>query len=641
MTETTHRTKIDVRVQAREVKELDQDLQKAFDPRKLAGLERAMASLARVIRQQTTQLRLFNAELRQIDQGTERVKKLGVALRGTTAAGAAAGAAATAAAAPGAAGAAPAAPWAAGVPGQAPGGGQQSFRQRHPWYARADTAGRMAAGVATSPLAGMERAAAAIPLGLGAFAAAGMAASFANYGQYMQYERTRMSALPFLGARMPAMGLTEAAGHADRAATAAMWAELGAPLTPAEQAQQAREAQTRASPRLAMATARGRGTAPQGQPGHKATAAQMVHQRVLDAEAQARARAMAQARADYEIRTTGLEAVGQRYGLGPSAALEQAAAAGRAAYGPVGPQGFETLLAARTMTGVDIAQGADIMGHFSRGYGARGPSASDAESFAKTLGDAVAAGMEGTQITQYLSQMSGLLDTAFGQGAVISTQGIGNTMLGLQQMGVAPVQAARLATGFTGAMMQTGQTGPRDAATFALMRAAGYTGRGGAEEYAESLFRLQDPQNQGAVMQNFVSQLRAPGQGPAMQALIMQAGFRGVGVGLGQRDARTLAAGGFTPGVGGQGDLATFLDRGRMAATAFGHLQRGAALEAEQVSVGRDIASTVQNALGAINNIAELFSGSLGPTMQDFTSGVEDATATLRSLASHGQVGGP
>lgn len=643
MAETTHQTRLDIKINARDVNKLETDIKRTFDGKAIQQLTRAMLLLGRAIKDQTRDLKEFAATLREVGKGAQSVEKVSQSVQRL-------GQTSRAAAGTGGAG---------GV-----GGGQQGWWSRFAGLpsGRTDTArmargmGDRAASFAGAPDAGgLANAMTAIPV-LGAFGATAMLSSFMNYSSYMQYEHARMGALPFLGAKMPGMTLGQAAGAGRRSAMQAAMARIGtgglgentgeeragAPPsityitpdnpygvtieeTPVERFE--RESRERAATASGRPM-RGRGIGETEIITHPVDFRNRAQRE--DAAKQEQDAAIRAARAAYEVSVGGFTAAGLRFGLGPADALQQAAAASQAAYGNVGPRGFEALLAARQTTGVDLGLGATVLGHFGRGHGAVSPGAgSDADAFAQVLGDAVATGLEGSQIGQHLQQMAGLMERGYETGSTLSTLGLSQTMLGLSGAGIAPVQAGRIASGFTGAMMSQGMSGPQGAAGWALMRAAGYTGRGGPGEYARTMFALQNPSEQAGVLGKYIEQLRMSGMNPDDQALVMQRAFQQIGVTLGADQVRALASGGFKPGASGGLGADTLIGKGQLAMTAFGAITGEAGLEAQRVGIGGKIAPAMQDMLRSVNNIADAFSSKLGPAIEGMAAGIERFTAWI------------
>lgn len=330
---------------------------------------------------------------------------------------------------------------------------------------------------------------------------------------------------------------------------------------------------------------------------------------------------------------------GRAYGAAPADAIAQASALSQAAAHPVSADTFESALAARQLFGVSMgASGGVVRGVMRAGVSADDRDAS--EQLAKLIGSAVARGLQGSDIEEYLRATSQALEEQVAAGRVVS----------IGQLVDMEERVARTTGSWRGAeaVRQFGAGGAEamfagqgDAASLALMRSlrdpetgAAWTGRGGSEEYARFRLLGQDAGVVAEGMPRYLAQFDAQGAGPNMRALLVQNAMRAMGAKVGPGEALRLSGGIEAEGFGDvwEGGAAGMHAPGRAMAAALGSSVIGeAGIEADRAGMGARMSSTVQAFERTTNNMAGAFENSLGPAVEKVSEELDRLTHRLRA----------
>ena len=629
---------MEVRVQGREVNQLDKDLRKAFDPRQVDKLTKAIDKLTAMLGKQAKQVRglataqkeagrtglsawtgseraarRYTKQLQEVGREAKKVESLAhrAARHGVNTFG--------------------------GGLGMATGGTARMSM---------GTSGGVKGGLGGVPsLQGMGNAMTAIPVA-GALMAGGLFAASQTYGSYLNYSKTRQSTTPFLtgGGGIGAMiGVEGRAGTARARAEALASAGANTPSEDAEikrlrhrrdRVAGMREAAQRVmyddDPRMQQYNA--------GLESDASISARARVGRIKSAGAAAYSRTYAAAGSAFASRAelAAIETAGAQFGVGPTAALGEASSISQAAKGSTGAGGYKLLKSMQALYGTSLQQGATVLGNFGRGYGGRADAGvADQQALAAVMarGGKGGLGLNASQMGDYLGIFQGLGARGTATGSTVNMMGLGRDMQRLGNTGFAPNQAARVGGEFYGGVMSMGQSGPQGAAGWAMMRAAGYTGGGGSGEYARAMGRMQNPDE--GMLRKYVDQLIMPGMDADTQALVIQRGLGQVGTQVGFEQAKMLGRSGLGAQVGGTGVTAAMMsEAGVFAAGAAGAgpSRVEAGIEAKRIAAGGGIAGTVQAFSESMVNMAITFNKTLGPAITDFANGVEGATARLMKV---------
>ena len=645
MGETRSRTTLDIRVNARQVNELERQLQRVFSPRALMDFDRSLRGLTRSImdlnrtaasgqasdrrwKDMADDLRRAREEAAQLTKELRELQARQREMGGGGAGGAAAGA--------------------AGAAGGGRGGGGFAGPR--------DGAG-IRAGGAQLPMPGigaMATAMSALPW-MGLLFAGSLMAAAGTYQSHLGYQQASMGAAPHLGrARAPfSFPGDVAAATADNESKAR--GEYGPLILEGQQELQLAkmgmyrprkekygERELDRSMRVIEwisertgieAPEDARPITPQGRLDQANDRLDRLYSLQKGEIGKARSRAVRASMRNW-FEPEDYTSVGARFGVKPQQALQEASQMSRAGVRPFSAQEYEFGLSARSLFGLDLGTTGSLMGQMEY---AGTSSAQSGNRVAQMIGSAVARGLESSEIATYLQRTNQFLQQQVNQGRQVDMSNIVRMEERLTASGIAGWRSGGIAQQFAGAGADIGYQGPQSAIEYRLMESMGFTGQGGFEEYARFRLAMQDPGKVAGAMPSFVGHInkRTKGMGRSGRALILQQYFAKLRTTLGPKEAAALSqgmsAGGLDMSGMGMGDI---IAPGQIAAQGLGSsLIAEAGLERERVGIGADIAPTMQNLAGTVNNLASSFTNIAGPVLGKFTEALETATQKIEDYS--------
>lgn len=264
----------------------------------------------------------------------------------------------------------------------------------------------------------------------------------------------------------------------------------------------------------------------------------LIRQRTKERVAAIRARAAAQ--------PTGLPGAGAgvQFGLGPQEMMQlftQMMQARGGTFDDVRRSEFVEAMGAQTRFGVS-AQQAGAFGRMGiRGGGGTGMG----QGLAGVLQAAVASGLRGSQVTEYLQSLVQLGQQAERSGVKINVTEFTRGAATLTAAGLQGVQAQRVATGMQQAAMGVSKRGVQSPIDVLLARAAGFDPSQGPEGYARVMNKMAGGMTSD-MMNKLLAQLTqgagAGGFGPQMQSLMLRRAMGKMGVEVGPGQATQLLA---------------------------------------------------------------------------------------------------
>ena len=342
----------------------------------------------------------------------------------------------------------------------------------------------------------------------------------------------------------------------------------------------------------------------------------------------------------------GLTGVGVKYGVNSTQALQEASGLSQAMGRRTTADQYDQAKAMQMMFGVDLAQSGSMVaeGSYAFGQSRSGGGGSGSvvggsmDTVAKMIGQALALGLKGSEIPDYLRGMQGMMKRAADSG---QTSGDLGNMMTMQRRLRSSGISGRIANTMTGQFAQgaakIGMGGSGGAEEFMLMRAMGYTGTGGPEEYAKYKLMLQDESQAVKAMPGYLGQGKGVGgEGSAMETLVTQRLGQAVGMNF-HGDAFAQIAGGIAGDHAGARGMVDAMTGKRIVGAAgessdyaAGLTKTEAVQENQRVQVGYKAAKQVQ----AFNQIMI----SLADTAQNVTGqAITDLTAQLQGLALSAQ----
>lgn len=348
------------------------------------------------------------------------------------------------------------------------------------------------------------------------------------------------------------------------------------------------------------------------------------------------------ARARVPFDRAGMTAVGQGFGVKPQQAIMQAAVLSQSMYGPAGAGDLEQALAARQVFGIGTGQLGAFRGAMRRtGYG---PDAGNRNEVTMTLMTAVKLGLEASEVAEYMQQQTGFLKSLESQGLRASNAELQAINSGVAATGIRGFRAQSITQGFARGAIRVGQQGMQSAADVRLMRAMGYTGRGGAEEYAKYMMMAQDPGIAARYMPEYVQSFtRGMDPNSDYAAMMVQRAMGKMGVQLGPVEARQMALGGsaFKKGMAGSvGATASYAElngiegimarSGRQIAGVTGStVVEQAGIEQLRIEAGAKVARSMLDLERSVVDIANSFGNALAPAVEELTAAIKAATGAV------------
>jgi hypothetical protein len=325
------------------------------------------------------------------------------------------------------------------------------------------------------------------------------------------------------------------------------------------------------------------------------------------------------------VNTADYVSVGAQFGVNPAQALQSAAGASRAAGRAVGADQFGHMLGVERITGIDTAQ----QGAFMRGSRRTGGSG-DAT---KVIEEAMVRGLQGSELGEELQKQTAYLEQQANKGIKLDQGAFLSMNQALTGVGIDPFRAGDLARGFAGGGQRIGDSGPSSGVDVRLMRAMGYTGTGGAEEYAGARLAMEKPENVMAALPGLLKDIGSAGgggMGSNMKTLTARSILRSVGMDVSADEASKLMSGELSMEEFKGGQLSGAGATGRDLTS--GTLKGEAGIEAERIATGARVATTMQNLARTTNNMAEA-AASFAPILDRMTASMEEATGKIAMAA--------
>ncbi|MBT8430090.1 MAG: hypothetical protein KJN79_09290 [Gammaproteobacteria bacterium] len=209
---------------------------------------------------------------------------------------------------------------------------------------------------------------------------------------------------------------------------------------------------------------------------------------------------IAKVRARARYVDTGLPGVGEgvKYGLGGQAMMQgftQFMQARGGTWDDVKRKQFEQQMAAGTM-GVS----AGLAGQYAR-MGVPGGGGKGSTDLAGALSMAVQIGLKGSQVPEYLQSLVGLGSRAEKMGVKIDEKELGRGSALMRTMGIKGPQIGRVMSGVQGAAMDLSQRGVSSPVDMIMMRAAGYEPSQGVEGYSRAINKIEGGMDLGMLNQ--------------------------------------------------------------------------------------------------------------------------------------------
>jgi len=361
--------------------------------------------------------------------------------------------------------------------------------------------------------------------------------------------------------------------------------------------------------------------------------------------------------------------VGQQYGMAEPEAIQAVSTMLQRSGGHVGEaqkQGMiPAMFAAQKLYGV----GADTSGSFlgaGRTGGMVGAEGRGADALADSIGDALSIGLEGSEVTEYLSQMASGIEAWKTSGIPINSRSIANLSGTFANLGMGSVRGAAMGKQFGAAAQKLTQTGPQDAIDLMMLQTVGGYQGGGADSYMEALKKLENLGGEGGIgtpeAQEMIKKLVTAGGGGSTGVLTMREAFGRKGMQMGVSEAELVAKSAMNPESlseaerakiakinekmmegqenAPQGAAGLAKQGADLMGTQGGAIARRAAIENKQAGIGGQMLPTLQNLQNSSANISQAFSTLSSGPLTDVSKQFLAFTKALEGLSKSISEGG-
>ncbi len=325
--------------------------------------------------------------------------------------------------------------------------------------------------------------------------------------------------------------------------------------------------------------------------------------------------------------TKGYSGVGQKIGLDATASIQLAGQLAQSigGRGAMSTDRFSQILGAQTM-GVDSGAAAGLFRQLQPGRG--GTTADPQNILGRVIGDALAQGLENSEITEYLETIASVQEAASQNGIQISTEGFSRLAGAFSGMGIQGMQASRLASQFTQAPLNVASRGVNGPVDVQMARAFGYDpSKPGS--YIGALRAMEKAPNSPEAMQSFIQKITAGTSGDEGSFVLRRAlGQMGINTSFEQADK--LMSGDFSELPSKAADLGGQLDSPVVKALA-GPLQAQAGVQNELLAAGRNMLPIVQQIQGDAAKLSSTIS-KWAPQLKDISDMVGEGSLQIREL---------
>lgn len=244
-------------------------------------------------------------------------------------------------------------------------------------------------------------------------------------------------------------------------------------------------------------------------------------------------------------------------------------------------------------------------------------------------------GLRGQAIVDHFQEMTGFLQQQAAMGQKVDVQNLLAQQAILAQNGIPGYLAAGITTDFAANAQRVGMTGMQNALDVRLMRAAGYTGAGGAEGYAQAMLDIQHAGRDPGIMFRFFNQLlgETGTRGTQMGALAIQRAVSQMGGHIGAEEARIISGMNVTEAdvarignqIGGYDGKGLMRDA-RSTSDQHPFMRWVAGIEGREIGIGADYAKNTLLLREAIDALADAVAGR-------FITQIDALTQAIRDLA--------
>lgn len=365
----------------------------------------------------------------------------------------------------------------------------------------------------------------------------------------------------------------------------------------------------------------------------------------------------------------GLEAGGKfLMGVGRSEALEFGGqllhAGGGTLAGAREQRMIRASMAAHTAFGVDAGTSGAFLRAGREGGMVGGGLGGD--MLAKTIGDAMRMGLEGSEITEYLQTTANALNEFKTTGMPVNSRSM--SMLGatMATSGLGVMRGAAVGAQLTSAAQRISTAGPTSAAEFQLLQTMGGFQGGGLQELEDSLGALQTADYTGPGFQEFIRRSLSAGGGGAGGRFALRRAMSSLGANVNIEESKALER--FAIGEDTAADrknlelVRTRLREGAEGAPEDtkalgarardimsrmgGNLARQAELDNERIRLGKSFIGSMHDLEGSTQNVQKAFE-KCAPEIQkviEFIKSISDTFPGLvekfKSVAEFGKAAG-
>ena len=310
--------------------------------------------------------------------------------------------------------------------------------------------------------------------------------------------------------------------------------------------------------------------------------------------------------------------------------------------------------AAQTRYGV----GADVSGSFLGGRrrgGSIGGGANAGEDIAKTIGDALSLGLEGSEVSEYLAQMAQHMDEWKTTGIPLNLKSMADLSKSFSGMGFGGQRGAVLGQQFAGAAQNLTMSGVQDPMDLMMLQTVGGYQGGGMGKYLDAMEKLESLGGGKGIgnkeVNSMISQISKAGGGGDAGAWTVREAFGKKGIRMGVAESRLAVKASTDPdslnageraklaGInakmkageeGAPGDAAGLAQQAREAIKAYAPaVKKAAELQNKQNDIGDKFLGSVQKLQESAQNINTAFSTLASGGIKDATSAILNFTGAI------------
>jgi len=298
----------------------------------------------------------------------------------------------------------------------------------------------------------------------------------------------------------------------------------------------------------------------------------------------------------------------------------------------------ETAMAAKTLFGIEAGTSGAFLGGGFRG-GLRGAQGRSGEELTAAIGDALKAGLEGSEITEYVQNIAEGIDEWHRTGIQFNRETLASMVMAFGDKGLGAERGAAMAHQFRGMSMGISQQGPQSVAGLmmlqSMMPGGKKVGEGNQEDIEDAMIALEQGKFGGEHAQAIIQKLVAAGGGGAEGRRVAYGALRKEGVQMSREEMKLLSGGQLSDDqqkrltqiqesrAAGGAEAADMMAPGGLTAAAAGMvpgmLKSQATLQNEQITAGANMVATMLTLEHTAQSVTTAITATAKPLLEKFS----------------------